>query len=216
MLELPHPQQSGGDGPQGRQHEESIFAVLVSQALTSARALLAVIPSRRGLAWERLPWGRVTTGRACTEWAGLLPWVDPPPPLHRVPAGHLSVYHGCPWGQHLWKDEQGWAEGATGGWDRAPRRPRPAARGALELGWALRVAWCGGDRPTCVCAPFTDESRDAVPLKAMTLEEAAFSAPPTGGTRPSRLLGGLLSSTEAGGGGNDAASCAELLQGLLC
>ena len=80
MLELPHPQQSGGDGPQGRQHEESIFAVLVSQALTSARALLAVIPSRRGLAWERLPWGRVTTGRASTERAGLRHWVDPPPP----------------------------------------------------------------------------------------------------------------------------------------
>lgn len=134
--------------------------MLVSQALTSARALLAVIPSRRGLGWEQLPapvgTGRHGQGEHRKGWAetlgGTPPRVGPPPPAQRVPEGHLSVYHGCPWGQHLWKDEQGWAEGAPGGWDRAPRRPRPAARGALELGWALRVAWCGGDRPTCVCA----------------------------------------------------------------
>lgn len=73
-----------------------------------------------------------------------------------------------------------------------------------------------------VSVPFTNESLDVVPLKAVTLEEVAFSTPPTEGTGPSPLLGVSeqrarnphfsLSQKE----GNNAAPHAGLLQGLLC
>lgn len=60
--ELSHPQQTGGDGPKGRQPvartRSQYLLCWFSQALTSARAPLPVIPSRWGLAWEGLLWGQ--------------------------------------------------------------------------------------------------------------------------------------------------------------
>lgn len=74
MSELPYPQQSGGDGPQGRQlvprTKSQYLLCWISQALTSALRMPAVIPSRWGPAWGRLLWGQVSMDKGSAKRAG--------------------------------------------------------------------------------------------------------------------------------------------------